>query len=185
MAKPPFIFDDEARSEYLEDFSKTNEKLGAAKRLGVPMRVVRSTYDTDPEFAEAYDEAKEIYAESLRSEVHRRGTLGVEEPVYQQGMLVGHITKYSDALLLAENRVHSPEYNDKRQTEVTITGGVLLTAAPPTTNEAWIASGKAQEELPGASDQSLLPAPTVQTHESTDIQALLATAAALDEDVDE
>lgn len=51
----------------------------------------------------------------LEDEAHRRAVVGVEKPVYQQGVMVGTITEYSDTLLGLKLRGKRPEtYNTER-----------------------------------------------------------------------
>lgn len=53
----------------------------------------------DEDFAERWQEALEMAADTLEDEAVRRARDGVEEPVYYQGREVGTVTKYSDQLL--------------------------------------------------------------------------------------
>ena len=47
--------------------------------------------------------------ELLEAEARRRTAIGVDEPVFYQGQVVGHIRKYSDNLLMFLLKAHWPE----------------------------------------------------------------------------
>ena len=51
----------------------------------------------NPEFSAKWGEAVDQAVELLEAEARRRAAVGVEEPVYYQGAVVGHVRKYSDA----------------------------------------------------------------------------------------
>jgi hypothetical protein len=54
----------------------------------------------DIEFRFAWDDAIESAADLLEAEAFRRGVQGTRRPVYQGGVLVGHVQEYSDTLLI-------------------------------------------------------------------------------------
>jgi len=54
---------------------------------------------SDPEFAAAWDEAKQDGIDLMVDEARRRAVEGVEEAVYHAGDVVGHKINYSDRLL--------------------------------------------------------------------------------------
>jgi len=62
-----------------------------------------------PEFAQAWDEAREQYIEKLEEEADRRALEGVEEPVFYQGERVGTVRRYSDTLLIFRLKALRPE----------------------------------------------------------------------------
>jgi|SRR5882724_9761746 len=69
-------------------------------------------------FASAWDRVVDLATEDLEREARRRAHDGVEEPVYYQGEVVGHIRKYSDTLLMFTIKARKPEYRDKIQVDV-------------------------------------------------------------------
>ena len=71
----------------------------AAVVAGVDRATVWRRRQSDPEFAQAVDEAIDMAADKLEREARRRAIEGVEEPVYQGGQLVGTKMVYSDSLL--------------------------------------------------------------------------------------
>ena len=70
--------------------------------------------ENDAAFLVREKDARESIADMLESEAIRRGTRGVQQPIYQAGKLVGYRTEYSDALLTLVLRGHRPErYREK------------------------------------------------------------------------
>ena len=63
-----------------------------------------------PKWTKPSEEAEEDSRDAIREEAHRRAIEGWEEPVYQRGVLVGHVRKYSDAILLKMMAARLPEY---------------------------------------------------------------------------
>ena len=60
-------------------------------------------------FRADWDEALEEARELLEAEARRRAAIGVDEPVFYKGKVVGHIRKYSDNLLMFLLKAHWPE----------------------------------------------------------------------------
>jgi hypothetical protein len=101
--------------------------------------------------------------DAIRDEVRRRAIEGWDESVYQRGQLVGHVRKFSDALLMMEAKRRDPSYRENPHVEVTGGDGgpVELTAAgyePPTLGDMVRLAG----EL-GVFDQWGTPAPMWST----------------------
>lgn len=64
---------------------------------------------SDPEFAKAWDEAKEEAMDLLEDEAFRRAHDGVEDPQFYKGEVAGYKTKYSDSLIMFLLRAGRPE----------------------------------------------------------------------------
>lgn len=71
----------------------------AAEAAGVDRVTVWRRRQDDAEFSAACDMAIDLASDKLEAEAIRRAVDGVEEPVYQQGVLIGTKTVYSDSLL--------------------------------------------------------------------------------------
>lgn len=143
MATPKtFVFDDRNKRTYLDHLEQFGLPHKAARFVGTTSARVTSERGRDEEFDLECIEAKELFRESIEEEVRRRAIDGVEEGVYFQGAKVDTVTKYSDSLLTLLVKKENPEYGDKLKVDTTITGGVLLTAAPAATPEAWLEAQK-------------------------------------------
>lgn len=84
---------------YLTELRATGLEAKSARAAGVTLRSVKRQYEQDPGFHELALDSLEEFADSLEQEAVRRAVEGVEEPVFHQGEIVGHVTKYSDTLL--------------------------------------------------------------------------------------
>lgn len=72
-----------------------------------------------PDFAEAWDEAMKAGVTALEDEAHRRAFEGTDEPVFQQGMEIGAVRKYSDTLAIFLLKAHNPEkYRENSKVEL-------------------------------------------------------------------
>ena len=83
----------------------------------------RSTFyqwlEHDETFTMLYHQAEQIANDAIRAEIKRRGMDGYDEPVYQSGLLVGTVHKYSDTLLIFLAKARMSEFREKQQVEVT------------------------------------------------------------------
>ena len=84
---------------FLAAYGKTGGLLKAAAIAGSSIQQ-HHTWLKDPAYVEAFEVAHKQSIEHLELEARRRGMDGVEEPIYQNGQLVGYKQRYSDALLM-------------------------------------------------------------------------------------
>ena len=102
-----------------QTFLKALEGLGTIQAACLASRVGRRTvYDwveKDKHFADAFQLARDVAADVLEAEARRRGLEGVAEPVFFQGAVVGHVTRYSDACLMALLSAYRPERFGRRR----------------------------------------------------------------------
>lgn len=83
------------------------------------------TYRDD--FAVRWQSAVRDGVDVLEDEAHRRAVVGVEKPVYQQGVMVGTVTEYSDNLLGLKLRGKRPEVYNTERHEMSGPGGGAIT----------------------------------------------------------
>lgn len=73
----------------------------------------------DADFAAAWQEALDEYADRLEKEADRRAVEGWLEPVFYEGEECGHKRKFSDTLLIFRLKALRPEkYRERVETEV-------------------------------------------------------------------
>lgn len=94
------VFDDEKKKAFLSSLSEFPSVSIAARAVGISLTTIYKHRYKDADFASAWDIAIDIGFNILESEAIRRAVLGVKEPVYYKGDVVGEITKYSDSLLM-------------------------------------------------------------------------------------
>lgn len=121
-----FKFDDELKAEFLRLYAATGQHNRSAAAIGINPETVRQHRMKFPEFGQAVAEAYRDFQESLETEALRRARSGTLEPVFQKGVKVGEIRRFSDQLLLEMLRRHIPEYRHRQQVDVNHTGGVLV-----------------------------------------------------------
>jgi len=116
-----------AKRRFLELFSETANIEKACKILGMVRRTVYAWKYNDPEFAAKFAEADELALQVLEDEANRRALYGVEKPVYQGGKLAGHVTEYSDTLLIVLLKARAPhKYKERFSGEITGADGKPL-----------------------------------------------------------
>jgi hypothetical protein len=148
-----FVFDDTEKTRYLAHLESSGLPAKAARAIGTTSSRVKIERERDVGFDEACDESMLLFRESIEAEIHRRAIEGYDEPVFYQGLATGEcIRKYSDSLLQFLGKAKLSEYGDKLKVDQTITGGVLLTAAPAASTEAWLESVKPKAELTDGSE---------------------------------
>lgn len=101
---------------FLAHLAETGNVTESAAVAGAPERT--GWYDLkrkNPEFSAAWDEALVHATDALIEEGRRRALKGVEEPVFYQGSVCGHIQRYSDVLLMFLVKAHRPEYATERR----------------------------------------------------------------------
>ena len=111
-----------ARKKRQEQFLLTYAREGTVHRACeaalVNRRLVYYWIEHDKHFAAQFERAREIATDLLEEEARRRALKGVEEPVFYQGEVVGHVQKYSDILIMMLLNGHRPE-RFKQRTEHT------------------------------------------------------------------
>ena len=94
---------------FLNTLRGTGNVRLAASNAGVARQVVYRARDSSDKFRADWDEALEEARELLEAEARRRAAIGVDEPVFYKGEVVGQIRKYSDNLLMFLLKAHWPE----------------------------------------------------------------------------
>ena len=103
---------------FLTALAQTGMVNVACDKSRIPRRTIYDWLERDPKFAQAFRDAQEHATDILEAEARRRAQIGVPEPVYYQGVVVGHVQKYSDLLLMALLNAYRPE-KFKNRTEHT------------------------------------------------------------------
>ena len=108
-----------ARKEaYLEALAELGDHAFARLEVGVASRTVHAHRQQDSSFDQGCEDAMHRYRKQFIDEVVRRGVKGVERPVFHNGEVVGHVTEYSDKLLLEHLKVLDHRYRNHVNVEV-------------------------------------------------------------------
>jgi hypothetical protein len=121
----------EGKAAFLEEYAKDAAFYTAGKALGIHPTELERALEEDPEFELECRMVTKRRVEAMESEAFRRAVVGVDEPVYYKGMVVGHINRKSDAMLQMLLKAHDPKrYREGISEAAGAQGGVLLLAAP-------------------------------------------------------
>ena len=94
---------------FLDTLRGTGNVRLSARNANITRQVVYRARDRSAKFRADWDEALEEARELLEAEARRRAAIGVDEPIFYKGEVVGHIRKYSDTLLMFLLKAHWPE----------------------------------------------------------------------------
>lgn len=85
----------------------------AAKQAGYGYSTVYKYKNSCEEFLERWEEANEVYLETLEREADRRAVQGIDKPLAYKGEIFGHTKEYSDNLLMFRMKRLAPDrYRD-------------------------------------------------------------------------
>jgi hypothetical protein len=101
---------------FLAAFSQCGNVTRAAEAAGCDRHSHALWLKKDPDYAEAFQEAKAMASDRIEQEIYRRGVEGWDEPVWYEGRQVGMIRRYSDTLLIFLAKGNMPEkYKDRAE----------------------------------------------------------------------
>ncbi len=93
---------------FLRAYCEVGTITGAAQLAGIHRHTHGNWKRDDPAYAEAFEEAKEIYTEMLEAEVDRRAFRGVLRAVRYEGKVVGYEREYLRQPGHVPAQVHAP-----------------------------------------------------------------------------
>lgn len=100
----------ERKAVFLEALRNNGGHVGnAAKKVRCSRVQLYAHKQTDKAFAEAWDAAIDASTAVLEDEAIRRATQGTKRPIYQGKELVGHVTEYSNTLLIFMLKARRPD----------------------------------------------------------------------------
>jgi hypothetical protein len=140
-------FDDDRKLRFLRHYAATGRKAEAAFVAGISPTTVSSHAKKDPEgFGAAVDRAVQFFREVVIDRAaHKFAIEGWEEPVFYKGEQCGSIWKFCPRTFeLYAKRMH-PDYRERNQLDVSISGGVLVVPASCSSTEEWLAAAQAVE----------------------------------------
>lgn len=111
------------QNAFLVALAESGVMSHAAEAAGIDRVTVFRARKSDPEFDTACQDAIEEATDKLVQEARRRALEGVEEPVYQGGVLVGTKRVYSDALMSKLLAAYRPQQFGTQRTELTGANG--------------------------------------------------------------
>jgi hypothetical protein len=146
-AKHAVDFDDERKLRYLRHLAATGRKQESALVAGIVQETARKHGKEDPDgFGAAVDRAVEFFREVVIDRAaHKFAVEGWEEPIFYKGEQVGGVWKFCPRTFeLYAKRMH-PEYRERVQADVNVTGGILVIPASAASLDDWQNEAKAVE----------------------------------------
>ena len=119
---------EELQARYLKALPHRFTVTAALAESGASEDQLRRWREQDGEFLVREQWARDHIADILEGEAIRRAFKGVRVPVYQGGLLAGHITQYSDALLTLLLKALRPE-KFRERSEITMTQPIVKVVA--------------------------------------------------------
>lgn len=99
---------------FFKAFAEEATIAAACAKAKVGRTTVHDRRKRDPVFAQRFLDADEAITEAMEAELYRRAVHGVEQPVFQNGKLVGTVRKFSDVLLIFGLKARRPDiYRDR------------------------------------------------------------------------
>lgn len=143
FSRPPVKMDVRAKARALKAYGETGRKGLAAAAAGCSRQCLDQHLKDDPEFADAWADAKDDFSTRLQLGLYQRGFVGTPKPIVgrvgkDQDGIIGYELVRSDSVALAMAKAFMPElYGDRLQVDANVTGGVLVVGAPMTA-DAWM-----------------------------------------------
>ncbi len=140
----------EKRAKFISSLAEGASITEAAKSAGVCRMTVYRLRESDPDFAEAWDDALEAGTDLIEDEALRRATKGTLKPVFHKGEHVGDIREYSDTLTIFLLKGRRPDkYRDNAKVEhsgeIGIAGVVRVPAKQ--SKEEWAQKQAERQQL--------------------------------------
>jgi len=113
---------EKAKAIFLEHLGRTANVSQSCALAKIGRTTAYGWREDDPAFATAWSIAEERGTASLEDEAIHRAKVGVSEPVYYKGEIVGYVRKPSDTLLIFMLKARKPDvYKDRVDVHHTLT----------------------------------------------------------------
>lgn len=139
-------FDDNAKQKFLDEFAKTSRIEHSCQAAGIAWATLKHHRENDPEFNEAYEEARLAYRDRVHEHAERLIFKGVERPLLGgkfKDQIIATMIEYPIPLIQMElRRVDPAGYKDRQEVDVKGGGGVVVVPSDMSSDE-WV---KEQQE---------------------------------------
>lgn len=145
--------DDRQKAIFFEHYAETGMLFNSAYIVGVCVQCIKNHIKVDPEFAEAFEDAKARYRDRVERVAELVAQEGVLEPIVggkDKDRVVAHKRVYATNILAMQLKRSNPEYRDQQTVDLNVRGGALIAPAGMTP-EAWAAQFAAKD-TPESSD---------------------------------
>lgn len=122
--KPSTKLDSVKKKKFLTAYSECGNITHAAEAAGIERSLHYWWLEKHPRYVEAFEAAHAQAIDRMEQEARRRAMLGVDEPVFYQGIEVARVRKPSDTLLMFMLKGALPDkYRDNVKQEISGPGG--------------------------------------------------------------
>ncbi|HNQ98351.1 MAG TPA: hypothetical protein PKN52_00045 [Trueperaceae bacterium] len=146
-------FDDRAKNIFLEKYAECGLMYVSARAAGVTPPTVTSHVENDPDFAAAFQDAKDAYRDRVMAHAYKLSIEGVEEPIIggkDKDEVVAYKKVYATNILAMEMRRVNPDYKDRADVNLSgNVGGVLVVPARLSVEEWTKAAAEYRDQMPG------------------------------------
>ena len=97
------------KEQFLNELSAGASVRAAALSVSVKPEAPYEWRKADQAFSDRWQLAEEAGTDLIEEEAYRRAVTGVEKPVYRGGEVVGHVSDFSDTMLMFLLRARRPE----------------------------------------------------------------------------
>jgi hypothetical protein len=105
---------------FLEEYRATANQSAACRNTPVDKKTVEKWAKKNPEFGQAYADAKEAVRDAIRGEMFRRGVKGVKRKKFNPKTGESFVEReYSDHILIKLAATNCPEFREKSTVEHT------------------------------------------------------------------
>lgn len=122
-------FDDDRKATFLQRFAECGRMYESAQAADISYATVSKHLKDDPEFAEAFGEAREAYKDLVHRTAYKVGVEGYDEPMIggkDKNEVVAHKRVYATNILAMEMRRVDPSYKERSEIDMNLNGGVML-----------------------------------------------------------
>ena len=117
------------QDQFLAAYEAIQTVSGAALVTTIGRRTHYDWLAHDDEYARRFAEADVVAIDKLEEEARRRALAGVNEPVFYQGKIVGHVARKSDTLLIFLLKGKRPEIYTERHEHTGAHGQAIRVAS--------------------------------------------------------
>lgn len=126
--------------KYLEALEEFGLQQEACRKSGIAIQAIRDFRKESSEFQSLVDDAMDRFREKIEAEAYRRGVIGWDEPIIggrNKDRVVATKRMFDSRLLEIMLKRHRPEFRERVEADVKVTGGVLLVPAPAASQADW------------------------------------------------
>lgn len=138
LSQDPTKFDEAAKQRALLALSVFGTVTKACQAAGVCLQTILNHRKKDKEFAQAWEEAKQIFKDQLEMKAYELAVEGIPMPIIggkDRDEIITWVKKYEPRLIELILKRHIEDYRDQSKVDHNVSGGVLVVNARPSQEE--------------------------------------------------